>query len=439
MEKRQRRKNTRGTTPIDQQLIPATRHLPEHFRRVWADALTLLANIGVKTKNSHIIQTAKANGASLNERGRLCIATAITQSALEQCRQSPLPFGLHPLHRQYYLMGRAKYCVGQKNYHQATINTAKQAFTIADKMGLWAILGQNIIIDGVPPHEWVGHLGGLSDKPMVFHLESRQPCHEFITIIKKAPQFGAYMTNILSPLAMDSDITDNFVSLCRANIPIFSDSMPILCATTPANFYHGASQALSEAMFIRVMAHWLNPECPILTTITPSILDCKIGSLSMGAVETGLWAQLIDETARFNHFMLAVNLGGSDGKLPEFQTAMEKTQNITLLNGASLLGFMGGCLGNGQVFSPELLYMDYEIIKNNKRILYSPPQISDEISADYEFILENRTHFIGTANTRNAIYDFHYPELTDRNSINEFMRMNGETMLDFASQKIKQN
>ena len=395
----------------------------------------ILSQVGMRISHLESIELLTKQGA-IYDGARLTLPTKLIEQVMANWHHH-LPFGLNNAHRNYFLGGKAKFIgtTTDKKIRPATLDDAVQAIKIADKLPLISVICQPIILS-IPLNILAPHLIQATDKPVLLHCNLNENIGEFLTIAQNYPQCGLVMPNILSPLSVDSDIIGQFSQAITRKIPVFCETHPIAGATAPVNLYAATAQALSEVIFMKILAHCLNPDTPIMLGVVPSIMDLKIGSMTMGAVECGLFAKICTQTARYFNIPIYIGAGGTDAKYPECQAGLEKAQNLGQLNHAHHIKYWGGSLANGQVFSPEYLYIDYELIANHKRLLCPEPPINDANIAEITAVIAKKTHFMATQATRDAMNHFHYPQLLDRNSLGEYEKMNGETAIDYAWHKI---
>lgn len=246
--------------------------------------------------------------------------------------------------------------------------------------------------------------------------------------LRKRPLISAVQT-IVGPLQLDAKNSEAVIEFAKAGIPVIAYSMAVPGATAPVTLAGTLAVGNAETLASLTLCQLAHPGAPVVYTQDSSPLDMKTGSWASGSPEQALVAI---GSAQLGHTLGLPVLTGAfstTAKVPEFQSAFEKSfTNLAVLGGSDLIPGAGG-LNCSSYLSLLQLILDAEIFAGVRRgrrgIEVDPETIALEtilkVGAGKQFIGERHTlrHF------RTALW---FPELADRASLDQWEKAGAQEM-----------
>jgi len=222
---------------------------------------------------------------------------------------------------------------------------------------------------------------------------------------------------MVSPLHLDTSVTDILIEWCKHRLPLVLSSAPMAGSTSPVTLAGTLVQLNAEQLSGIVLTQWVQPGTPVLAGYVPGVADMRSGGYLGGAVEFGMMQAAAAQLAHFYRIPIYGSGGMTDSKLPDAQAGYEKMATL-------LLAAMGGCnfihhaismITNMSVASLEQAVIDDEIVGMVLRVLRGV-EVSDA-SLGVEVI--NRVgpggHYLMDDHTLNFMRsELYYPHLADR-------------------------
>ncbi len=169
----------------------------------------------------------------------------------------------------------------------------------------------------------------------------------------------SFLLTPASPLTIERDFTDVWLSLRDYGLPVAIMPMPLQGATAPGTRLATLLAANCETIAALCLVQAAAPGTPVLYAPTPAAIDPRTGLLAGGAIEHAVSCAACTEMARF--YGLPAESSGSSTQtfVPDLQTALEKANSllpVTLADPDILCG--PGLLGGATVLSLEQIVLD---------------------------------------------------------------------------------
>jgi trimethylamine--corrinoid protein Co-methyltransferase len=184
----------------------------------------------------------------------------------------------------------------------------------------------------------------------------------------KAAHPMSYLLCPQSPLVIDRQYTDAYLTLKDWDIPLAVMPMPLMGGTAPGSLIGTIVLGNCEVLATLCLAQAAAPGTPVIYAPALSVMDPSTGRYSGGNVEHTLLGAAATEMARY-YSLPALSTGFStDHHVPSIQAGYERALNAVLpvLSWPDIL--VGpGLLGGAMILSYEQLLIDVEVFKMCKR------------------------------------------------------------------------
>jgi len=230
----------------------------------------------------------------------------------------------------------------------------------------------------------------------------------------------------------------------EGGMPILLLSAAQAGATAPPLLPGVVSQAWAECLGGLVYVNAIKPGAPAILGTWPFVSDLRTGSMCGGSPEQGLISAACAQMG--NHFDLPTGTaaGMTDAKFPDFQAGQERasTHVATAMAGANIIYESAGMYASLLGTCPESLLLDNDFLGASMRMTKGISDESDEAMC-FEVIkdvcLNEKGHYLGSEETINVMQsEYIYPELSDRDSPNDWADMGKPVPLDNAILKKKE-
>jgi trimethylamine--corrinoid protein Co-methyltransferase len=141
---------------------------------------------------------------------------------------------------------------------------------------------------------------------------------------------------MVSPLHLDTAVTDILIEWCGHGLPVALSSAPMAGSTSPVTLAGTLAQLNAEQLSGVVLTQLVRPGTPVLAGYIPGVADMRSGGYVGGAVEFGMMQAAAAQMAHFYGLPIYGSGGMTDSKLPDAQAGYEKMATL-------LLAAMGGC------------------------------------------------------------------------------------------------
>ena len=229
--------------------------------------------------------------------------------------------------------------------------------------------------------------------------------------------FVSVITNVISPLTIDSDTLD-ILNFCTTHgIPATCAPAPIAGATSPATLAGTLSQMHAEALAGVAVAQVLSPGAKVLYGAVPTAMDLRTMEYTMGSAEMGMMNASAVQLAKLYDLPIYASGGLTEAKRPDIQAGFEKhfSNFIVAMTGADCIHLTAGLMDSGNSLSYEQFVIDNEIIGMIHRIISGIRVDEDTLGFDVIESVGPGGNYMAEDHTIDHMMDeFFYPNLSVR-------------------------
>jgi trimethylamine--corrinoid protein Co-methyltransferase len=176
---------------------------------------------------------------------------------------------------------------------------------------------------------------------------------------------------MVSPLHLDTEVTQILIEWCRHGLPVALSSAPMAGSTSPLTLAGTLVQLNAEQLSGIVLTQLVRPGTPVLAGYIPGVADMRSGGYLGGAVEFGMMQAAASQLAQHYGVPIYGSGGMSDSKLPDAQAGYEKMATLLLaaMGGCNYIHHAIGMVTNMSAASLEQAVMDDEVAGMVLRVL----------------------------------------------------------------------
>ena len=252
--------------------------------------------------------------------------------------------------------------------------------------------------------------------------------------------FISVITNVISPLTIDSVTLDILDFFTKRGIPITCAPAPIAGATSPATLAGTLAQMHAEALAGVAMSQIMSPGAKVLYGAVPSSMDLRTMEYTMGSVEMGMMNAAAVQLAKHYNLPIYASGGLTEAKRPDIQAGFEKHfSNLTVaMSGADIIHLTAGLMDSGNSISYEQFVIDNEIIGMIHRELAGILVNEDTLGFDVIEKVGPGGNYVAEDHTIDHMMDeFFYPNLSVRCSFDIWEEKKRPDMLSRAHASVK--
>ena len=230
----------------------------------------------------------------------------------------------------------------------------------------------------------------------------------------------------------------------EGGMPILLLSAAQAGATAPALLPGVVSQAWAECLGGLVYVNAIEPGAPAILGTWPFVSDLRTGAMCGGSPEQGLISAACAQMGNYFDLPTGTAAGMTDSKFPDFQAGSERasTHVVTAIAGANIIYESAGMYASLLGTCPESLLLDNDLLGASLRMTKGFSDESEE-SLCFDIIedvcLNNKAHYLGAEQTLNVMQsEYIYPELSDRESPNDWADMGKPVILEKAIKEKKE-
>lgn len=431
--------------------------------RIHQGALEILKTVGFGQAPDFTRERLLSVGCFENRVGRLCFPPALVEDALARTNRSMVLYGQESRHDVELTDGRTYFSTGCGSVRVVDPQTkAVRDMLAVDVYNFARIVDvlDNIHIFhrcGTPtdlsdPHDVDVNLCYACVKGTAKHVSSSwfdgdnlPPTLEMLhTIAGSEANWRArpFVTNtctfVVPPLNFSPEACLGLEHSIRGGMPVQLTSAGQMGATAPVTVAGTLVQTMAEILGGLVYALALDPEAKLLLGTWPMVSDLRTGAATTGSAEQALVSSASCQMARFYGIPNGTISGISDSKLPDAQAGFEKgIQHAYVGNsGGNILFCSAGSLGTGLGCSHAGMVIDDEIIGVALRTMAGFEVDEETLGVDViaSVCNDGPGHFLGHDHTLQRMKNgFFYPDVSDRNSIKDWLDNDATTILDNAT------
>jgi trimethylamine---corrinoid protein Co-methyltransferase len=253
--------------------------------------------------------------------------------------------------------------------------------------------------------------------------------------------FISVITNLMSPLTLDSASLDILRFCCEHGIPVTCAPAPISGATGPASLAGTLAQMHAEALAGVALTQIFKPGAKVLYGAVPSAMDLRTMDFTLGSVETALMNACAVRLAKLCELPIYGSAGVTESKVPDVQAGIEKTLSklMVALAGADCIHLAAGMLDSGNSIALEQFVIDDEIIGMIHRLLAGVSVNRDTLGLETIEAVGPGGNYVTEDHTiRHMMDEFFYPGLAVRASFDLWETKGRPTMLSKASARVEE-
>ncbi|MGB9594460.1 MAG: trimethylamine methyltransferase family protein, partial [Anaerolineae bacterium] len=235
--------------------------------------------------------------------------------------------------------------------------------------------------------------------------------------LRARPFISAITSWMVSPLRLDTEVTDILLEWCGHGLPVALSSAPMAGSTSPVTLAGTLVQLNAEQLSGIVLTQLARPGTPVLAGYIPGVADMRTGGYLGGAVEFGMMQAAAAQMAHFYGVPIYGSGGMSDAKIPDAQAGYEKMATFLLaaMGGCNYIHHAIGMVTNMSAVSPEQAVMDDEIVGMAMRVLRGIDITGETMALEAIGRVGPGEHYLMDAHTvRHMRREFFYPRLADR-------------------------
>ncbi len=189
--------------------------------------------------------------------------------------------------------------------------------------------------------------------------------------LQARPIVSAITSWMVSPLHLDTAVTDILLEWCSYGLPLALSSAPMAGSTSPITLAGSLVQLNAEQLSGIVLTQLVRAGTPVLAGYIPGVADMRSGGYLGGTVEFGIMQAASAQLAHFYRVPIYCSGGMTDAKIPDAQAGYEKMATFLLaaMGGANYIHHAIGMVHNMSAASLEQAVIDDEIVGMALRVL----------------------------------------------------------------------
>jgi trimethylamine--corrinoid protein Co-methyltransferase len=390
--------------PVGGQYQPLTE---AQIKQIHQASLTVLERTGLHVENEEALALYRQGGARVDG-NRVYIAPAMVGEALEQVPSRVLLAGRDP-DQDMVLEGKRVYAgsggsptmvldPAADTVRPGTLRDLADLARLADALEhcdfIVIPLHPTDVPEGdVPLNRFYACLANSTKHVMggVGSVEGARQVIEVGTMIagssealRERPFVSAITSWMVSPLHLDTSVTDILIEWCQHGLPVALSSAPMAGSTSPVTLAGSLVQLNAEQLSGMVLIQLVRPGTPVLAGYIPGLADMRTGGYLGGAVEFGMMQAAAAQLAHFYRVPIYCSGGMTDAKLPDAQAGYEKMATLLLaaMGGGNYIHHAFGMVTNMSAASLEQAVMDDEIVGMAMRVLRGIEVTEDSMAVE---------------------------------------------------------
>lgn len=390
--------------PTGGQYCPLTQ---EGLQRVHEASVAVLERTGVHVEHEAARDLFRQGGARIDG-ARVYISEQMVEKALSFAPSNVLLAGRDPANdillegkRVYAGTGGSPTAVldpGTDVVRPARLADLQQMVALVDKLSncdfvVMPIYPTDIPAEDVPVNRFYTCLANTT-KHVMGGVDSVQGAHQVIELatliagsieaLRSRPIVSAIACWMVSPLHLDTAVTDILLTWCRQGLPLALSSAPMAGSTSPVTLAGTLTQLNAEQLSGIVLSQLARVGTPVLAGYIPGIADMRSGGYLGGAVEFGIMQAAASQLAHFYRIPIYCSGGMTDAKVPDAQSGYEKMATFLLaaMSGANYIHHAFGMINNMSAASLEQAVIDDEIVGTAMRVLRGINLTSDSLAVE---------------------------------------------------------
>jgi trimethylamine--corrinoid protein Co-methyltransferase len=367
---------------------------PAQIEQIHRASLHVLTETGIDVEHVAARELLRRGGAKIDGT-RVYISEEMVTTALAAAPSRVLLAGRDP-EQDVILEGKRVYAgtggsptmvldPDADHLRPATVSDVQQMAALADMLShcdfvVVPLHPTDIPEDLVPVNRFYACLSSTT-KHIMGGVGTVEGAHEVIELatlvsgsleaLQERPIVSATTCWMVSPLHLDTPVTDILLTWCEYGLPVTLSSAPMAGSTSPVTLAGTLVQLNAEQLSGIVLTQLARPGTPVLAGYIPGLADMRSGGYVSGAVEFGMMQAAAAQMAHYYQVPIYCSGGMSDAKVPDAQAGYEKMATLLLaaMGGGNYIHHAIGMVTNMSATSLEQAVIDDEIVGMAMRAL----------------------------------------------------------------------
>ncbi len=413
---------------------------PDQVEQIHQAALQVLQGTGVAVENERALALYRQGGARVTGE-RVYISPAMVAEGLEKAPSRVLLAGRQP-EQDVLLEGKRVYAgtggspttvldPGADEVRPATLQDLVDLARLADALPHCDFIVVPLHPTDVPEPDVpinrfytclshsckhvMGGVGSVEGARQV--IELGQALAGGLDPLRERPFISAVTSWMVSPLHLDTGVTDILLEWCQHGLPVALSSAPMAGSTSPVTLAGSLVQLHAEQLSGVVLTQLARPGTPVLAGYIPGLADMRSGGYLGGGVEFGMMQAGAAQLAHRCQVPVYCSGGMTDSKLPDAQAGYEKMATFLLaaMGGGNYVHHALGMITNMNTASLEQAVIDDEIVGMGLRVLRGVGVSQDTLALAAIERVGPGGHYLMDPHTLKFMRsEFFYPALADR-------------------------
>lgn len=412
----------------------------EQIEQIHLASLDVLEHTGLQIENEEALALYRRGGARI-EGQRVYIAPGMVHAALEKVPHRVLLAGRDPdqdlvleCKRVYAGTGGSPTMVldpGADRVRSATLQDLADLTRLADALVhcdfvVMPLSPTDVSAKDAPINRFytcvthttkhvMGGVGSVAGARQV--IEMGTLIAGSLEALRERPFISAITSWMVSPLRLDTQVTDILIEWCKYGLPVALSSAPMAGSTSPVTLAGSLVQLNAEQLSGIVLTQLVQPGTPVLAGYIPGSADMRSGGYLGGTIEFGMMQAGAAQLAHFYGVPIYGSAGMTDAKLPDVQAGYEKMSTLLLsaMGGCNYIHHAIGMITNMNSTSLEQAVIDDEIVGMAMRVLRGIQVTPDSLAMEAIHRVGPGGHYLMDPHTVKFMRsEFFYPDLADR-------------------------
>ncbi len=411
--------------------------------QIYEAALTLLSELGMGESPPVLVEAACAQGAFLNDLGRLCFPRAMVENIVDGACKSFVYYGRDPKHdfeiggdKVYFGTGGAAVQTLDLDtglYRPSTLRDLYDFTRLQDTLTNVSWFTRCCVATDVPDltdldiNTAYALLRGTT-KPVGTSFTVAETVDPIIDLFDHAlggtgkfaarPFCKAHISPVVSPMRYGEDAVEVTVACIKRGVPINAIIAAQSGATAPATPAGFIVQSTAETLAGLILVNVFARGYPVIFSNWPLVIDLRTGAFSGGGGESSILNAAAAQVSNWLGLPSGVASSMADAKAVDAQMGAEKAMSALAcgLAGANMIYESAGMTASLLGASFEAFILDDEMLGHVHRAVRGIEVTEETLGMDAirEAVL-GEGHFLGGDDTMASMSrDYFYPLLADR-------------------------
>jgi trimethylamine--corrinoid protein Co-methyltransferase len=257
--------------------------------------------------------------------------------------------------------------------------------------------------------------------------------------LQQRPRFFA-ICSVMSPLQMAQMQVEGLLICAAYGQPLAMSPEAIAGATAPVTLAGLLAQQNANILAHVTLAQLFRPGTPVLYGTVSTIANMRLGTVALGAIETGLITTGAAQMARYYGLPCRSVGGATESKLEDVQAGLERANTLlpAVLAGVNFIT-CGGTLDGSMLESEPMLLLDDELCGAALRLARGVQVDAESLALDVIQEVGFGGEYLTQPHTARHFRQEHYmPELLPREPYSTWKKEGARSALDRARDKVRQ-